>query len=72
MIVNVVLNNQPAQGVAVEVVRTVGLLDQTQGPQPPGSDGIPNESKVPLQLNDGNPGGIGAQSGVGINVNVNY
>jgi hypothetical protein len=69
---NVVLNNQPAQGVAVEVVRTTNLLNRTLGPQPPGGEAIPNESGIPLQLNQGNPGGVGAPAGVGIYVNVNY
>ncbi len=69
MELNGVLNNAPGHAFAYYTDSLPALLEQTQVNPPRGSTGV-QLAGVTSQLRSGNPGGIGAPSGLGITVDV--
>ena len=67
--VNVVTNNAPTHAIATVIEGLVNEANRTKKQGPPGSIGE-QFSNIKSQLVLGNPGGLGAPSGVGIQVDV--
>jgi hypothetical protein len=64
---NVVRNSAPGQAAAQYVDSLPLTLNQTQVKPPPGGVGV-QTTNIKSQLVQGNPGGIGAASGLGISI----
>ena len=62
---NVILNSAPGQASAHYVDSIPTTLNQTEVHPPPGGVGV-QTSDIKSQLVQGNPGGVGAASGLGI------
>jgi len=66
---NNVINNQPTHSIAVSIDSYPATLNTPRPGEPPGAVGI-QATGIPSELTQGNPGGVNAAPGVGLNISA--
>jgi hypothetical protein len=66
---NNVINNQPTHAIAVSLDAYPQAENTPRPGEPPGAVGI-QSTGIPSELTQGNPGGVDAVGGVGLNISA--